>query len=83
MSERSLARLMVAETGMTFGRWRQQLRIIVALQRLFAGAISSEGVGGTGLRVRQCVYLDVQEGIRRIASALSAHARTSGRDRAL
>lgn len=34
MSERSLARLIVQETGLTFGRWRQQLHIIKALQRL-------------------------------------------------
>jgi AraC family transcriptional regulator, regulator of nimT len=30
-------RLVVAETGMTFSRWRQQLHIIIALQRLSAG----------------------------------------------
>lgn len=37
--ERELsARLVLEETGMTFGRWRQQLHIIVALQRLSAGA---------------------------------------------
>lgn len=38
MSERTLARLVVKETGMTFGRWRQRLHILVALQRLSAGA---------------------------------------------
>jgi AraC-like DNA-binding protein len=38
MSERTLARLVLNETGMTFGRWRQQFHIIVALQRLSAGA---------------------------------------------
>src|SRR5262249_33555549 len=38
LSERTLMRLVVAETGMTFGRWRQQLHIIIALQRLSAGA---------------------------------------------
>jgi AraC-like DNA-binding protein len=37
-SERTLARLVKEETGMTFGRWRQQLHLIVALQRLSAGA---------------------------------------------
>jgi AraC-like DNA-binding protein len=37
-SERSLARLVKDETGMTFGRWRQQLHLIVALQRLSDGA---------------------------------------------
>ena len=38
MSERSLARLMVQETGLTFGRWRQQLHVLVALRELAAGA---------------------------------------------
>jgi len=37
MSERSLSRLVQRETGMTFGRWRQQLHIIIALQQLAAG----------------------------------------------
>ncbi|MGE8566851.1 MAG: AraC family transcriptional regulator [Achromobacter sp.] len=37
MSERTLARLVQQEVGMSFGRWRQQLHIIVALQRLSAG----------------------------------------------
>lgn len=38
MSERSLARLMVRETGLTFGRWRQQLHLVVALRELANGA---------------------------------------------
>ena len=38
MSERSFARLVVAETGMSFGRWRQQLGIILAIQRMAEGA---------------------------------------------
>ncbi|HKU06938.1 MAG TPA: helix-turn-helix transcriptional regulator [Bradyrhizobium sp.] len=38
MSERSLARLMVQETGLTFGRWRQQLHLVVALRELAGGA---------------------------------------------
>jgi AraC-like DNA-binding protein len=37
MSERTLARLVLNETGMTFGRWRQQLHTIIALQQLSAG----------------------------------------------
>jgi AraC-like DNA-binding protein len=37
MSERTFARLVLKETGMTFGRWRQRLHIMVALQRLSAG----------------------------------------------
>lgn len=38
MSERSLARLMIRETGLTFGRWRQQLHLIVSLRELASGA---------------------------------------------
>jgi AraC-like DNA-binding protein/quercetin dioxygenase-like cupin family protein len=38
MSERTFSRLVFKETGMTFGRWRQRLHILVALQRLSAGS---------------------------------------------
>ncbi|MBR0756394.1 helix-turn-helix transcriptional regulator [Bradyrhizobium jicamae] len=38
LSESSLARLVVKETGLTFGRWRQQLHLIVAIRELAAGA---------------------------------------------
>lgn len=37
LSESSLARLVLRETGLTFGRWRQQLHLIVALRSLSAG----------------------------------------------
>ncbi len=37
VSERSLRRLVLEETGMSFGRWRQQLHIILALQWLSQG----------------------------------------------
>jgi len=36
-SGRTLARLFLAETGMTFGAWRQQARLLAALTRLAAG----------------------------------------------
>ncbi|MBY5705729.1 AraC family transcriptional regulator [Rhizobium leguminosarum] len=38
MSERSLKRLMVHETGLTFGRWRRQLHLVIALRELASGA---------------------------------------------
>lgn len=38
MSERSLMRLLLAEVGMSFGRWRRQLHVILALRRLSGGA---------------------------------------------
>ncbi|MHC5540538.1 helix-turn-helix domain-containing protein, partial [Singulisphaera rosea] len=38
VSERTLSRLVRQETGMSFGRWRQQLHIILALQSLSRGA---------------------------------------------
>lgn len=37
-SERTLTRLLLRETGMSFGRWRRQLDVIVALDRLNRGA---------------------------------------------
>lgn len=36
-STRTLARLFQAETGMSFGRWRQRRRLLAALERLAAG----------------------------------------------
>lgn len=38
LSESSLGRLVTRETGLTFGRWRQQLHLIVALRELSDGA---------------------------------------------
>jgi AraC-like DNA-binding protein len=38
LSESTLARLVVRETGLTFGRWRQQLHLIVAMRELASGA---------------------------------------------
>lgn len=37
MSERTLARLVKLETGLTFGRWRSQLHLVLALQKLTTG----------------------------------------------
>ena len=38
LSESSLARLVAKQTGLTFGRWRQQLHLIVAIRELASGA---------------------------------------------
>jgi AraC-like DNA-binding protein len=45
MSERSLARLVVAETGLTFGRWRQLFHLLFAIREL-AGGASVQRVSG-------------------------------------
>ncbi|MGC7403107.1 AraC family transcriptional regulator [Pandoraea pneumonica] len=37
MSERTFDRLVMKETGLSFGRWRQQLQLVVALRDLSAG----------------------------------------------
>ena len=37
MAERTLSRMLHRDTGMSFGRWRQQLHILIALQRLAQG----------------------------------------------
>ncbi len=48
LSENSLARLVQRETGLTFGRWRQQLQLIVALRSLAAGATVQQVSGDLG-----------------------------------
>jgi AraC-like DNA-binding protein len=45
MSERTLERLINRETGMSFGRWRQQLGVVLAVQWL-AGGTSIQQVAG-------------------------------------
>lgn len=45
-SERSLARLVQSETGVSFGRWRQQLHLVIALRHLAEGQ-SVQNVAGT------------------------------------
>ncbi|WP_426117013.1 AraC family transcriptional regulator [Pseudomonas sp. DSP3-2-2] len=37
MSERSMSRLLLQEIGMSFGRWRRQLHVILSLQRMSKG----------------------------------------------
>ncbi|WAT26215.1 AraC family transcriptional regulator [Pseudomonas sp. GXZC] len=37
MSERSMTRLLLEELGLSFGRWRRQLHVILSLQRLAKG----------------------------------------------
>jgi AraC-like DNA-binding protein len=48
LSESSLARLVVKETGLTFGRWRQQLHLIVAIRELASGASVQQVSGDLG-----------------------------------
>ncbi|QUX97155.1 AraC family transcriptional regulator [Marinomonas sp. CT5] len=48
MSERSMSRYMSCEVGMSFGRWRRQLHVIIALQRLSKGESVQEVALGLG-----------------------------------
>jgi AraC-like DNA-binding protein len=48
LSESSLARLVAKETGLTFGRWRQQLHLIVAMRELASGASVQQVAGDLG-----------------------------------
>lgn len=48
VAERTLNRLLVRETGLSFGRWRQQLHIILALQNLSRGATVQSVAGELG-----------------------------------
>lgn len=48
VSERSLKRLMVLETGLSFGRWRRQLHLVIALRELAGGATVQQVAGDLG-----------------------------------
>lgn len=48
MSERTFARLVVAETGMSFGRWSQQVSLVLALQWLAKGSSVQQVAGDLG-----------------------------------
>ncbi|ATY33472.1 AraC family transcriptional regulator [Sphingomonas psychrotolerans] len=48
LSERTLARLIRRETGMSFGRWRQQLGIMLAVKWLAAGGSIKQVAGDLG-----------------------------------
>lgn len=48
MSDRSLARLVQRETGLSFGRWRQQWHLIVALRQLAEGTPVQQVAGNLG-----------------------------------
>ncbi|WP_245466991.1 MULTISPECIES: helix-turn-helix transcriptional regulator [unclassified Mesorhizobium] len=48
LSVRSLERVIAAETGMSFGRWRQQLSIILSVQWLASGASVKQVAGDLG-----------------------------------
>ncbi len=45
VSERTLKRLMVQETGLSFGRWRRQLHLVIALRQLAGGATVQQVAG--------------------------------------
>ncbi len=48
MSPRTFSRLIARQTGMSFGRWRRQLHILLALQWMARGATVQEVADGLG-----------------------------------
>ncbi|CUW96951.1 helix-turn-helix transcriptional regulator [Rhizobium pusense] len=48
VSERTLKRLMIQETGLSFGRWRRQLHLVIALRELAGGATVQQVAGDLG-----------------------------------
>jgi AraC-like DNA-binding protein len=48
VSERSLKRLLVEQTGLSFGRWRRQLHLVIALRELSNGATVQRVAGDLG-----------------------------------
>ena len=48
LSERTLARLLTQETGLSFGRWRQQLHLMLAVKWLGTGSSVQQVADGLG-----------------------------------
>jgi len=48
LSDRTLARLLTQETGMSFGKWRQQLHLILAVKWLETGSSVQQVAGRLG-----------------------------------
>jgi len=48
LSERTLARVLTQQTGMSFGRWRQQLHLMLAVKWLSTGASVQQVSGYLG-----------------------------------
>jgi len=48
VSERSLKRLIVQQTGLSFGRWRRQLHLVIAVRELAGGATVQQVAGDLG-----------------------------------
>ncbi len=58
MSGRTLERMMSRETGMSFGRWRQQLAVMFAVERLAGGVSMQQVVAELGYEsVPSCVTM--------------------------
>ena len=63
-SKRTVERLFKVETGLGFGKWRQQLRLGHALRLLAAGDAGHDGRDGRRLRQHQRVHLGVSHDLR-------------------
>ena len=48
LSERTLARVILRETGMSFGRWRQQLAVMLAVKWMAGGVSIQQAAGDLG-----------------------------------
>ncbi len=48
LSQRTLERMIVKETGMSFGRWRQQLTVLIAVKWLAGGASIQQAAADLG-----------------------------------
>lgn len=75
LGERTLMRIVLAETGITFSRWRQQLQIIVAIQKLSAGDTVQSVSGALGYESVRAFITMFKKALGRVAGALLLRAR--------
>jgi AraC-like DNA-binding protein len=79
IGERTLNRLLVDQTGLSFGRWRQQLHLILAIQKLARGASVQTVAHALGYESASSFVTMFRKALgtspaRYMASRLGAHA---------
>ncbi|MGY2277520.1 helix-turn-helix domain-containing protein [Pseudomonas monsensis] len=63
-SERTFSRQLFKDTGMSFGKWRRQLHLMVALTLLAAGKCVQQVTRDLGYEAERQLHQDVQAGAR-------------------
>lgn len=80
LSERSLSRILKDEVGMSFGRWRRQLHVVLAIRRLAAGDSVESVAFGLGYESSSSFITMFRKALGKSPARYINGLSTSGRD---